>query len=284
MKLVILSGRSGSGKTTALQAFEDLGYYCVDNLPIGLLPTLASQLQEETHNVARVAVGIDARNLRSQLPVFDAILQQVKSQGVATEIIFLDAHHDTLLKRFSATRRRHPLSDQDMSLSEAIEHEGRLLECIQAAADLLVDTDHLEPHTLRNLIRDRVAQRGGRLSLLLESFGFKNGVPSDADLVMDARVLPNPHWDPLLRPFDGRDLPIIEFLNAQSNTALLLDDIERLLLDWLPRYEANDRTYMTVAVGCTGGQHRSVFVVEQLARRLEKSGWAPQVRHLQLSS
>lgn len=282
MKLLILSGRSGSGKTTALQALEDLGFYCVDNLPLGLLPTLATQLREENHDIQRVAVGIDARNLRSQLPCFAELLAQVKAQGVACEVIYLDADHDTLLNRFSATRRRHPLSDQNMSLSEAIGHEGELLASIQGAADLLVDTSHLDPHSLRNLIRMRVAQREGRLSLLLESFGFKNGVPPDADLVFDARMLPNPHWDPALRPFDGRQPPIIDFLNAQPDSAQLLDDLEHWLLRWLPRYEANDRSYMTVAIGCTGGRHRSVYLVEHLAERLRKAGWPAQVRHLQL--
>ena len=282
MKLLILSGRSGSGKTTALQALEDLGFYCVDNLPLGLLPTLATQLREENHDIKRVAVGIDARNLRSQLPCFSDILAQVKEQGVDCEVIYLDAPHETLLNRFSATRRRHPLSDQNMSLAEAIEHEGTLLASIQGAADLLVDTNHLDPHSLRNLIRMRVAQRDGRMSLLLESFGFKNGVPADADLVFDARMLPNPHWDPALRPFDGRQQPIIDFLSRQPDSDRLLDDIEQWLLHWLPRYEANDRSYMTVAIGCTGGQHRSVYLVECLAERLNRAGWPAQIRHLQL--
>lgn len=282
MKLVILSGRSGSGKTTALQALEDLGFYCVDNLPLGLLSTLATQLREESSEIERIAVGIDARNLRSQLPRFSELLRTVRDQGLACEVIYLDADHDTLLKRFSATRRRHPLSDQDMSLSEAIAHEGELLASIQTSADLLVDTSKMDPHTLRNLIRDRVAQRSGRLSLLVESFGFKNGVPPDADLVFDVRMLPNPHWDSTLRPFNGRQKPIQDFLSSQPDTPELLHDIEQLLLRWLPRYEANDRTYMTVAIGCTGGRHRSVYMVEQLAERLCKAGWDAQIRHLEL--
>ena len=283
MKLVILSGRSGSGKTTALQALEDLGFYCVDNLPLGLLPTLAEQLRQEDNEIERIAVGIDARNLRSQLPRFADLLRTVREQGMACEVVYLDADHDTLLKRFSATRRRHPLSgDQDMSLSEAIAHEGELLGSIQGSADLLVDTSTMDPHTLRNLIRDRVAGRSGRLSLLVESFGFKHGVPSDADLVFDVRMLPNPHWDPTLRPFNGRQKPIQAFLEKQADTAELLHDIEQLLLRWLPRYEANDRSYMTVAIGCTGGQHRSVYVAEQLAARLRAAGWEAQIRHLGL--
>lgn len=282
MKLVILSGRSGSGKSTALQALEDLGFYCVDNLPLGLLPTLATQLQEESADIQRIAVGIDARNLRSQLPRFADLLKAVRGQGIQCEVIYLDADHDTLLKRFSATRRRHPLSDQDMSLSEAIHHEGELLGSIQTHADLTIDTSRMDPHTLRNMIRDRIAQRGGRLSLLVESFGFKNGVPPDADLVFDVRMLPNPHWDATLRPYDGRQQPIRDFLDNQADTPALLHDIEQLLLRWLPRYEANDRTYMTVAIGCTGGRHRSVYMVEALAARLCKAGWDAQIRHLGL--
>ncbi|MCH8544323.1 MAG: RNase adapter RapZ [Alcanivorax sp.] len=282
MKLVILSGRSGSGKSTALQALEDLGFYCVDNLPLGLLPTLATQLQEESADIQRIAVGIDARNLRSQLPRFAELLKAVREQGIQCEVIYLDADHDTLLKRFSATRRRHPLSDQDMSLSEAIYHEGELLGSIQNHADLTIDTSSMDPHTLRNMIRDRVAKRGGRLSLLVESFGFKNGVPPDADLVFDVRMLPNPHWDATLRAYDGRQQPIRDFLDNQVDTPALLHDIEQLLLRWLPRYEANDRTYMTVAIGCTGGRHRSVYMVEALTARLCKAGWDAQIRHLEL--
>jgi len=279
MKLLILSGRSGSGKTTALQALEDLGFYCVDNLPLGLLPTLATQLREENHDIQRVAVGIDARNLRSQLPCFAELLAQVKAQGVACEVIYLDADHDTLLNRFSATRRRHPLSDQNMSLSEAIGHEGELLASIQGAADLLVDTSHLDPHSLRNLIRMRVAQREGRLSLLLESFGFKNGVPDGLDFVFDVRCLPNPHWEPGLRALSGRDQPVADYLAAQDEVRRMLGDIQGFLESWLPSFDAQDRSYLTVGIGCTGGQHRSVFIVERLAQLMRDRFDPIIVRH-----
>lgn len=283
MKLLIVSGRSGSGKTTALQALEDQGYYCVDNLPLGLLPALAEQLLTELPKEFRnVAVGIDARNVRAQLPKFASILAQINNPDIQHETIFLDADNETLLQRFSSTRRRHPLSDRDMSLFEAIRHEGELLRSIRTTADLVIDTSHLAPHTLRNLMRERVVKSGESLAILLQSFGFKHGVPTDADLVFDVRMLPNPYWDVSLRQYSGCDQPVIDFLQQQKDTADILADIERLLLSWLPRYEENDRSYITVAIGCTGGQHRSVFTVEAIAQRLAKQHWPAQIRHLNM--
>ncbi|MFN3713882.1 MAG: RNase adapter RapZ [Alcanivoracaceae bacterium] len=283
MKLVILSGRSGSGKTTALQALEDLGHYCVDNLPLGLLPTLTEQLQREEHYVDRIAVGIDARNLPHQLSDFPSILEQVKALGMATEVVFLDADDETLLKRFSATRRKHPLSNDNLSLVESIDREAEMLSSIRALANLVIDTSHLDVHTLRDMIRDRVAKRREKLSLLIESFAYKRGVPHDADLVFDVRVLPNPYWHLSLRAMNGRDEPVRRYLDQQIESAQMLDDISRFLNDWLPRYEKNDRTYMTVAIGCTGGQHRSVYMVEALVERLGKAGIDVQCRHLELN-
>ena len=282
MKLLIISGRSGSGKSTALQALEDLGFYCVDNLPLGLLPTLASQLQEEEHRVERIAIGIDARNLPSQLPRFSQLLERVRALNTRCEVVFLDADHDTLLKRFSATRRRHPLGQEEMTLSEAIDHEATLLRSIQSNADLVVDTSQMDPHSLRNLIRDRVAGHAGKLSILVQSFGFKNGVPSDADLVYDVRVLPNPHWDPLLRPHTGKETPVMDFLSGKTEVAEMIDEISGFLERWLPRYQQNDRNYLTVAIGCTGGRHRSVYLSEQIAQRLRDQGNDVRVRHREL--
>jgi RNase adapter protein RapZ len=283
MKLIILSGRSGSGKTTALQALEDLGHYCVDNLPLGLLPTLARQLQAEEHYIDRIAVGIDARNLPNQLNDFPAIYEQVKALGMSCEVVFLDADDETLLKRFSATRRKHPLSNDNLSLVEAIDREGEMLSCIRAVANLVIDTSRLDLHTLRDLIRDRVAKRRDKLSLLVESFAYKRGVPHDADLVFDVRVLPNPYWDHSLRHLTGRDEPVREYLDQQIESTQMLEDISQFLHDWLPRYEKNDRTYMTVAIGCTGGQHRSVYMVEALVARLTHLGVEVQCRHLELA-
>lgn len=282
MKLVVISGRSGSGKTTALQALEDLGYYCVDNLPLGLLPTLASQLQQEEHPLQRIAVGIDARNVPSQLVRFPELLRATQALQIECEVVFLDADDNTLLKRFSATRRKHPLSNDNLSLTESIEHEGNLLANIRALANLVIDTSNLDVHSLRNMIRDRVAQRREKLSLLLESFAYKRGVPHDADLVFDVRVLPNPYWHASLRPYDGRDGRVREFLHEQPETHEMLDEIHGFLMRWLPRFENNDRTYMTVAIGCTGGRHRSVYIAEELVTRLMKSGVDVQKRHLEL--
>ena len=282
MKLIILSGRSGSGKSTALQALEDLGYYCVDNMPLGLLPTLAAQLQQEQHHIDRIAVGIDARNLPSQLQRFPDLLKRVRDLEVPCEIIFLDADDATLLKRFSATRRKHPLSNDDLSLTEAIFREGELLANIRADAHLVIDTSSLDVHTLRDLISERVAGRRERLSLMVQSFGYKRGVPNDADLVFDVRVLPNPYWDETLRPFSGQDEQVIRFLNEQPESGSMFQDIARFLEDWLPYYETNDRTYMTVAIGCTGGRHRSVYMTEKLARHLREAGIDVQIRHRDL--
>lgn len=282
MKLVILSGRSGSGKTTGLQALEDLGFYCVDNLPLGLLPTLASQLEAEDHQLQQVAVGVDARNLPNQLSRFSELLDQVMAMNIDVHVVFLDADNETLLKRFSATRRKHPLSNDQLSLSESIEKEAELLANIRARAGLVIDTSTLDVHTLRNLIRDRIANKRERLSVLVESFAFKRGVPHDADLVFDVRVLPNPYWHAHLRQYTGRDGQVREFLFQQAESHEMLDDIYGFLMRWLPRYEQNDRSYMTVAIGCTGGQHRSVYITEELVARLLKAGVDVQKRHLEI--
>jgi UPF0042 nucleotide-binding protein len=282
MKLIILSGRSGSGKTAALQVLEDVGHYCVDNLPLNLLPELAVQLKEETHHLDHAAVGIDARNLPEQLGNFESVLKRAEQSGVHCEVVFLDAEDETLLTRFSATRRKHPLSTNEMSLSEAMAYEGRLLDPIHERADLLLDTTEMDVHTLRDLVRERVVRHEAGLSLLVESFAYKNGMPRDADLVFDVRVLPNPHWNTELRDLNGLDEPVIRFLDAQADSISMLDDITDFLLRWLPRYAANDRTYMTVAVGCTGGFHRSIYMVEKVARRLREHNYATQVRHQQI--
>lgn len=282
MKLTIISGRSGSGKTTALQALEDQGFYCVDNLPVGMLPTLAKQLSEGEPPIERVAVGIDARNLPAQLLAFDKILQALNEQQVHSEIIYLDADDHTLLTRFSATRRRHPLGTDQRSLADAIGHERELLANIRQRADLVIDSSNHDVHTLRNLMRERVARREATLSLQLESFGFKNGLPTDADLVFDVRVLPNPHWHADLRPFTGKDDCIIEFLSQHQASHDMLKDIGDFVTRWLPAFAHSDRSYVTVAIGCTGGRHRSVFITEQLAKNLRAKDIALQVRHREL--
>lgn len=293
MRLIIVSGRSGSGKTTALQVLEDTGFYCVDNLPVALLPTLAAEVQKDAQveggsRLSKVAVGIDARNVPGQLERFPQLLREIATEftlagGGECEVIYLDANDDTLLKRFAATRRKHPLSSDTLSLAEAIERERDLLEPIATLADLVIDTSQLTVHGLRDLIRARVVGKTHKgMALLFESFGFKHGVPPDADLVFDVRCLPNPYWIAHLRQHTGLEQPVIEFLERHDDVQDMLRDLVGYLDKWLPRFEQNDRQYMTVAVGCTGGYHRSVYVVEQLAKMLEGVAVHVQVRHREL--
>lgn len=284
MRLIIVSGRSGSGKTTALQVLEDAGFYCVDNLPVALLPALAADTRRDNSpQLARVAVGIDARNVSGQLERFPDLLQEITAGGSACEVIYLDAGDDTLLKRFAATRRKHPLSNEQMSLAEAITWEHTLLEPIASLADLIIDTSQLTVHGLRNLVRDRVAGKTAQgLALLFESFGFKHGVPPDADLVFDVRCLPNPYWVPHLRQHTGLETAVIDFLDRHEDVQEMVADLTQLLSKWLPRFEQSDRQYMTVAIGCTGGYHRSVYVAERLAQQLAGTAAHIQIRHREL--
>lgn len=285
MKLVILSGRSGSGKSTALQALEDIGFYCIDNLPALLLPDLISQMSSETSHPERIAVSIDARNLVSNLSRFPAILNQLKKQGWAEcEVIYLDSSEATLIKRYSSTRRKHPLTNETTSLQQAITYESQLLEPIANMADIRVDTTRLSLYELRDTVKLRVAQRKEQtLSLLFESFGFKHGVPLDADFVYDVRALPNPHWIPELRQFTGREKPVIDFLSAEPDVQAMVEDIKHFLERWLPLFSANNRSYVTVGIGCTGGQHRSVYISECLASHFAGHMDNVHVRHRELS-
>lgn len=280
-QLVIISGRSGSGKSSALHLLEDEGYYCIDNLPVALLPQLVTELQENqlTPGPLRAAVCIDARNVSKDLSRFDELIAGLPA-NVSVEILYLDADDHTLIKRFSETRRRHPLSDARTALAEAIAREKTLLEPIAMAAGLTLDTSHTNVHELRTLLRERVLGRSvSGLSLLFVSFGFKSGIPVNADLVFDLRVLPNPHWEPALRPMTGLDSEVIEWLDQQPEVTELFNDIYYMLNKWLPRFMAGNRSYMTVALGCTGGQHRSVYMAERLARAFAPQYNDVQVRH-----
>ena len=265
MQLVLISGLSGSGKSIALNVLEDAGFYCVDNLPAPLLGALVAHLKLEEHQ--RVAVAADMRGGTS-IAALPAQLRKLKTDGVSLRFIFLDARDDVLIQRFSETRRRHPLGDGESTLAEAIACEREALETLCSLGHR-IDTSNIRPNALRAMIKEFVSSEGdttGGLTLLFESFGFKHGLPLDADLVFDVRCLPNPHYDPVLRPLTGRDAPVIDFLEAQPEVLRMRADIQRFIGDWLPAYIRDNRSYLTVAIGCTGGQHRSVWFAETLAR------------------
>jgi len=284
MNLIIVSGVSGSGKSTVLHVLEDLGYYCIDNLPVGMLSAFAGQIECGSENIYEyVAIGIDARNRISELSRFPDILTELRAAELACEVLFLDADDNILLKRFSETRRKHPLTNETVPLKEAITEERALLDAIASNADLYIDTSRTNLHQLRDLIRDRVAKKNTQtLSLLFQSFGFKHGIPIDADLVFDARCLPNPYWKTQLRKYTGLDKPVVDFLQVQPIVGQMLNDIISFLTTWVPRFQAADRSYLTVAIGCTGGHHRSVFLVERLAAHFKDVEIDVIARHREL--
>lgn len=284
MRLIIVSGRSGSGKSTALDVLEDNGFYCIDNLPAALLPELAERALLHTELLhPQVAVSIDARNLPSQLQRFPELLSDVRSRYIQCDLLYLDADEETLFKRFSETRRRHPLTNSSRSLAEAIEAEKQLLAPIAELSDLKIDTTQLNLYQLRDLIKIRLLnQPEPGTAFLIESFGFKRGMPVDADLVFDVRCLPNPYWKPELRDYSGLDQPVIDYLQAQPDVEEMYQDILAYLSKWLPRFAASNRAYATVAIGCTGGHHRSVFLAERLGRVLKDKLKNVQIRHRDL--
>jgi RNase adapter protein RapZ len=277
MQLVLVSGLSGSGKSIALRFLEDSGYYCVDNLPANLLLDTVDFLAEAGHD--RAAVSIDARS--AALPTLPQHIEQLRARGVDCRVLYLEATPDTLLRRFSETRRRHPLAGDKLTLGEAIERERTLLEGIATLA-LRLDTSELQPRVLQNWIRDLLGLGAGTLTLLLESFSYKEGIPLDADWVLDARMLPNPHYDPQLRPHTGRDAPVVDYLKADAQVTRWLEDVGALLKRWLPEIVRENRSHVTVAIGCTGGRHRSVYLAEALAKALQ-GDWRVLVRHRSLS-
>lgn len=279
MKLVVISGHSGSGKSVVLRALEDLGYYCVDNIPVNMLPTLTRSVSQEYEEVA---VSIDVRNLPKDPNELVEILSYLTESWQVTTV-FLDSSDDVLLKRFSETRRLHPLSKKNMSLTEAIRTEREVLSPVVERADLYIDTDKLSVHQLSELVRERIlGKKSSRLVVVFESFGFKHGIPKDADYVFDARFLPNPHWEPELKPLTGLDAPVQIFLGSQPIVTKFIWQIQTLISTWLPHLERNNRSYVTVAIGCTGGQHRSVYIVETLAEMFRSSHPDVQVRHKEI--
>ena len=270
MKLIIISGLSGSGKTVALHTLEDEDYYCVDNLPLGLLPQFIERIDSRRLQIYdHIAVGIDARSDSEDLRDFNTIIEWIQKRDTKTEIeieiIYLQAELDTLIKRFSDTRRKHPLTQKGLPLSEAIEVERNLLKDVATAADLYIDTTYTNIHELRSYIKERVVKReASKLSLLFHSFGFKNGAPADSDFVFDVRCLPNPHWEPNLRSLTGQDPDVIAFLQEQEDVQQMLEHIQNYLNFVIPKFIKQNRYYLTVSIGCTGGQHRSVFIAETL--------------------
>ncbi|WP_225771866.1 RNase adapter RapZ [Pseudomonas sp. Marseille-Q5115] len=285
MRLIIVSGRSGSGKSTALDVLEDNGFYCIDNLPAGLLPELAERAIIHTELAQPlVAVSIDARNLPSHLSRFPELLEEVREKHIQCDVLFLDADEETLLKRFSETRRRHPLTSANRSLAEAIRVESDLLGPISDLADLKINTTHLNLYQLRDTLKVRLLNKPDvGTAFLLESFGFKRGMPVDADLVFDVRCLPNPYWKPELREHSGLEQPVIDYLATQPDVEEMFQDISAYLLKWLPRFAASNRAYVTVAIGCTGGHHRSVYLTERLGALLQRTLKNVQVRHRDLT-
>jgi UPF0042 nucleotide-binding protein len=278
MELVLITGLSGSGKSVALDVLEDAGYYCVDNLPVKLLAELARHLAATRHE--RVALTMDARG-GAELEELPARLDELRAGGIELRMLYIEAKNDTLIKRYSETRRRHPLTDGRLTLPECIARERELLAEIAALANH-VDTSDLAPNALRGWVRDYVAAPRSGLTLLFQSFGFKHGIPLDADMVFDVRFLPNPHYDPKLRPLTGLDKPVIDFMRANADAQQLLDDIRGFVSKWLASFQRDNRSYLTVAIGCTGGRHRSVYFVENLAREFRVNAQV-LVRHRELA-
>ena len=284
-RLIIISGLSGSGKTIALHALEDLGYYCIDNMPAGLLRALLDEITRPgDSDASRVAVGVDARNRPGDLEALPGLVDDIRSAGTHTDLLFLQADDDVLLKRYSETRRRHPLADVASELRDAIQRERELLGPIINAADLVIDSSRTSVYELADIVQKRVDRRRiNQLSILLESFGFKHGIPADADFVFDLRCLPNPYWNAELRSLNGLDPEVAEFLDGQPAFVQMYEDILQFLTRWIPEYVSVNRSYLTVALGCTGGQHRSVRMTEKLAAALGEMHDPVHTRHGELT-
>ena len=279
MEIIIISGRSGAGKSVALRALEDMGYYCVDNLPLDLLPQLADILAKTQ---SAVAISLDIRNLPDSTHSLNQILNDIQQQ-YATKIIFLDSDRSTLIRRYSDSRRLHPLSSKDLSLEAAIDAEYQQLELLVQHANLIIDTTHISTHTLAERLREFLRGNTDKeLKIIVESFGFKYGIPLDADYVFDVRFLPNPHWDPALRPMTGLDAPVADFLNRHTEVNEFIYLTRNYIETWLPMLEKNNRSYLTIAIGCTGGKHRSVYIAQQIGEYFQAKGKNVQIQHKSL--
>jgi len=281
MKLVIVSGRSGSGKSTALRTLEDSGYHCVDNLPVDLLSDLMDRYANGQDELPKIAVCIDARS--DGLEKFPELLLLLRQRGIDTQVLYLDALSPTLVKRFSETRRRHPLTSTSVDLREAIDAEARILASVADLASLTIDTTRISSKSLSEQIVNRMLENdGASINLLFRSFGFKHGIPVDTDFVFDLRCLPNPHWQPGLRELSGLHQEVIGYLQAQPLVNEMFTDVSKLMERWIPRFAGNDRVYLTVGIGCTGGQHRSVYMAERLGQHFARNLDHVLVRHREL--
>lgn len=277
-RILIVTGQSGSGKSSALQVLEDLGYYCIDNLPLALLPEIVGKLDQE-NNLEQLALGVDVRSTRADLQEFDQVYQQLEKHG-SVDVIYLTTKDQELIARFSASRRPHPLANRFKSLNECIQEEKQLLLPIQLKATVHIDTSDKSVHDLKDTLLSRLGQVDN-LIVILQSFGYKHGIPLDADFIFDVRHLPNPHWDIELRKYSGLDEPIQKFLSSHDKTNDMFEDLNQFLAKWLPAFAAGHRHYITVSIGCTGGQHRSVYIVDRLKKALEAK-WSIQVLHREM--
>ncbi|WP_151776926.1 RNase adapter RapZ [Acinetobacter brisouii] len=277
-RILIVTGQSGSGKSSALQVLEDLGYYCIDNLPLALLPEIVAKLDHE-NNLEQLALGVDVRSTQADFQEFDHVFEQLQKHGVV-DVIYLTTQDQGLISRFSASRRPHPLASRYKTLLECIEAEKSLLLPIQFRATVNIDTTDKSVHDLKHTLLSKLGQSEDMI-VILQSFGYKHGIPLDADYVFDVRHLPNPHWDLELRKFSGLDAPIQRFLGASDQTNAMFDDIHQFLEKWLPAFAEGHRHYITVSIGCTGGQHRSVYMVDRLRKAL-KANWSIQVLHREM--
>ncbi len=277
-RILIVTGQSGSGKSSALQVLEDLGYYCIDNLPLALLPEIVAKLDSE-NNLEQLALGVDVRSTRADLQEFDLVFEQLQKHG-SVDVIFLTTQDQQLIARFSSSRRPHPLSNRFNSLTECIEQEKTLLIPIQFRATIQIDTTDKSVHDLKHMLLSRVGQTDN-LIVILQSFGYKHGIPLDADYVFDMRHLPNPHWELELRKYSGLDEPVQKFLESSSQTTEMFQDVYKFLEKWLPAFAEGHRHYITISIGCTGGQHRSVYIVDRLKKALEAK-WSIQVLHREM--
>lgn len=285
MKLLIISGLSGSGKSIALDTLEDCGYYCIDNLPVTLLQDFINHVMLVDQNTyAKTAIGIDSRNQAENLLNFSESMNLIRSKKIDCEVIFMQAEESTLLKRYSETRRKHPLTDINIPLKDALKIEKEMLAPIFRYASVIIDTSRTHNHQLRELIKNQIGERDVRhISLQFQSFGFKHGIPLDADFIFDARSLPNPYWIPELRGQTGKDQAVIDYLKAQPLVTEFFQDIVNFLDRWIPRFEIEGRSYLTVGIGCTGGQHRSVFLIDLLAKKFRSPFMNVIIRHRELN-